>query len=319
MDTTLLGRTGLVVSRMELGCGGPSRLGLASGKGEQNAHAVIYKALDLGVTFVDTAEAYGTETIVGQALSGGRREKIVVSTKVGARENKELCSPERLRERVEASLQKLQTDYVDILHLHGVSLADYSYCADTLVPVLLGLQSEGKIRFLGITEAFGPDPAHQMLRRALQDEFWDVVMVGFNLINQSARDTILPLTLAKNRGTLDMFAVRRALSQPENLRDLMADLVSRALIPADAFNPDAPLDFLLLPGPNGEPPAAQSVTEAAYRFCKGEPGLHVILSGTGSVAHLEENAQALSAPPLPPWAIQKLRVLFAGIDCVSGN
>ncbi len=320
MDTTTLGRTGLTVSRMGLGCGGPSRLGLADNKDEANAVAVVQRALDLGVNFIDTAEAYGTETAVGKALSsGGRRDKVVLSTKVGARENKELCSPARFRERAEACLSRLQTETVDILHVHGVTLADYPYVASTLVPVLRDLQTEGKIRFLGITEQFGGDPTHEMLKVALPGDVWDVIMVGFNLINQSARDTVLPLCQQQNVGTLDMFAVRRALSRPEKLRELMADLVAKDLIKPDAFDANDPLGFLLNPGPNGEPSAAQSVPDAAYRFCRDEPGLDVILSGTGNVAHLEENARSLSAPPLPDWATRKLRTLFAGVDSVTGN
>jgi len=61
------------------------------------------------------------------------------------------------------------------------------------------------------------------------------------------------------------------------------------------------------------------LTDAAYRFCRYEPGIHVVLSGTGSVAHLEANATSLSAPPLPAEITDRLRRLFAGIDSVSGN
>ena len=321
MDTTVLGRTNLTVSRMGLGCGGPSRLGLAVGKSEENAVAVVQKALDLGVNFIDTAESYGTETAVGKALAGGRRSGVILSTKVGPYENDAPCPSARMRERVEDCLKRLQTDYVDILHMHGVSVAEYPHVSQTLAPVLRELQTEGKIRFLGITEAFGPDPAHEMLRYALasDEDYWDVVMVGFNVLNQSARETVLPLTQQKNIGTLDMFAVRRALSNPAKLREVMASLVSSNAIKADAFDDENPLGFLLAPGPNGAMPAAQKVTEAAYRFCKAEPGMNVILSGTGNVAHLEENARALSQGPLPKWANGRLRTLFAGIDFVSGN
>ncbi len=327
MEYVTLGRTGLSVSRMGLRCGGPSRLGLAQNKGTENVIAVIHKALDLGVNFVDTAEAYGNEDVVGQALaSGGRRDRVVLSTKVSLRERNgdknELRRPERLRERAEAGLLRLQTDRVDILHLHAVALADYPYVVRELVPVLRALQREGKIRFLGITEAFAPDPSHQTLRHALEndaDDHWDVMMVGFNLINQSARETVLPLTQKKGIGTLNMFAVRRALSDEDKLRELMADLVARNLIKPDAFDSPAPLGFLLSLGADGSPPAAASIPEAAYRFCRDEPGLHVILSGTGNLTHLEENARALSAPPLPAWATNRLRALFAGVASVSGN
>jgi L-galactose dehydrogenase len=61
------------------------------------------------------------------------------------------------------------------------------------------------------------------------------------------------------------------------------------------------------------------LTEAAYRFCRYEPGMDVVLSGTGSIAHLEDNARALNLPPLPQAALDRVNKLFAGVDSVSGN
>lgn len=313
MDRTTLGATGLSVSVMGLGCGGPSRLGLATGRGEENAVAVVRRALDLGVNFIDTAEAYGTEAAVGLALEGIPREQVILSTKVGPRRGDRPATAAETTERVEACLTRLRADYVDILHLHGVSLADYPYAASELYPALAALRDAGKIRFIGITEAFGSDPQHRMLRRALEDDFWQVIMVGFSLLNQSARETVLPVTRRKDIGVLDMFAVRRALSNPDKLRALMADLVAQGLLPPDAFDADHPLGFLL------EDSAAESLPDAAYRFCRYEPGIHVVLSGTGDIAHLEENAASLARPPLPAAAAERLRRLFQGIDTLSGN
>src|SRR5260370_145563 len=81
-------------------------------------------------------------------------------------------------------------------------------------------QAAGKIRFLGITEQFGGDTAHEMLKRALPDDRFDVIMTGFSLLNPSARRAVFPLTLQHDVGTLIMFAVRRALSRPEALREM---------------------------------------------------------------------------------------------------
>jgi L-galactose dehydrogenase len=301
---------------MGLGCGGHSRLGLAQNKGEDNAVAVVRRALELGVNFIDTAEAYGTEGAVGRALaeSGVARESVVLSTKLGPRKGEELATPAALKERLDACLRRLRTEYVDVLHLHGVRDADYDYCVSELVPTLRDLRDAGKVRFLGITEAFGPDPQHRMLSRAVQDpaDPWDVVMVGFNLLNQSARERVLPHTQARGIGTLCMFAVRRALATPEAVRETVAGLIEKGELSGDAFeNPQEPLAFLL--------DASGDLTEAAYRFCRHEPGLDVILSGTGSIAHLEQNARSLSRPPLPAADADRLRRLFAGIDSVSGN
>ena len=313
MDTTILGRTGLTVSVMGLGCGGHSRLGLATGKTEQDAIAVVRRALDLGVNFIDTAEAYGTEPVVGKALAGTPRENVVLSTKAGPRKDGKPATAAEMRERVHGCLARLKTDYVDMFHLHGVSYDDYPHAEAELLPVLVELRAEGKIRFLGITEAFGSDTAHRMLVRALADDHWDVIMAGFNVLNQSARERLFPTTRERGVGVLDMFAVRRALSSPDALRTLMADLSSKGLVDADAFDPQDPLGFVREGG------AATSVPDAAYRFCRDEPGVDVVLSGTGDLRHLEENAASLGRPPLPEAVTERLRHLFRRVDSVSGN
>jgi aryl-alcohol dehydrogenase-like predicted oxidoreductase len=316
MEKTILGRTGLSVSVMGLGCGGHSRLGLSQGKGDDNAIAIVRRAIELGVNFIDTAEQYRTETVVGQAIAGFvPRGEVVLSTKVSIRGiGDEYRSAEALGFAVEAGLQRLQTDYVDILHLHGIPPADYTYCATELVPELVRLREAGKIRFLAISEQFINDTGHKMFTEgALKDDCWDVIMVGFSLLNQSARERVLPITLAKDVGTLDMFAVRRALGNLDVLRELMAGLVAKGQIDAEAFDAESPLGFLVADG------VAEDIPDAAYRFCRDEPGIDVVLSGTGSLDHLEANVESLNRPPLPEAITRRLHDLFAGIDSVSGN
>ncbi|WP_309708653.1 aldo/keto reductase [Armatimonas sp.] len=240
MNFTTLGRTGLSVSKMGLGCGGHSRLGLATGKDEANAISVVHKALELGVNFLDTAESYKTETAVGKALALAKapRESVVLSTKLGPKSGENFSTKLEFKERFNGNLARLQTDYVDLLNLHGVTTDEYAYCLSELVPALLELRDEGKIRFLGITEAFGHDPQHAMLGPAVQnDNCWDVVMVGFNVLNQSARERVLAHTQAKYIGTLCMFAVRRVLSNPEALHSLLAELVASGQLPNEALEP----------------------------------------------------------------------------------
>ena len=313
MEFTTLGRTGLQVSRMGLGCGGHSRLGQATGRSEAESIEVVREALSLGINFIDTAEGYRTEEIVGKAIRGTPRDQVVLSTKVHVEKDGRRSTPDEYRARVEACLKRLQVDCVDVLHIHGLSVDDYSYATESLVPVLQDLRSEGKIRFIGVTEAFASDPGHAMFALASQDDFWDVIMVGFNVLNQSARDRVFPWTQSKAVGTLGMFAVRRALSHPERLRTLIQELAASGAVEPTAFDLDDPLGFIVSEG------AASNVTEAAYRFCLWEPGLDVVLSGTGNVNHLRENAKYLSQPALPPAMSQKLQDLFSGVDSVSGN
>ncbi len=312
MDRVALGRTGLRVNSAGLGCGGHSRLGQTAGASTQESVAVVQRALDHGVDFIDTAAAYRTEEIVGKAIAG-RRDEFVISTKAGQADRSGPLAGDALAHYVERSLARLGTDRIDVFHLHGVVLDQYEHCTKELVPALLRLREQGKIRFLGITERFVADPGHRMLEHALRDDCWDVIMVGFSLLNPSARERVFARTRARGVGTLIMFAVRRALSQPDELRRSVASLEEQGAIPRGALERDDPLGFLVGEG------GAASVVEAAYRFCRHEPGADVILTGTGNAAHLEENLAALAAPPLSEAALARLREVFGGVDSVSGN
>ena len=312
MEYTILGRTGLKVSVAGLGCGGPSRLGQRANKSEKESIALVRQALDTGVNLLDTAEVYGTEEIVGKALEGIPRDQIVISTKKAfpLRDPKDPVG--ELKKSLEQSLRRLRTDYIDIYHVHGVEPQEYPYVSDNLVTDLLRLKEQGKIRFLGITEAFIEDTKHQMLQRALEDRWWDVVMVGFNILNQSARAAVLSKTLERNTGVLVMFAVRKALSQPARLSEIWAELKQKGLVDGGS-SVGGPLDFLIKEG------SSSTIPEAAYRFCRHEPGVHVVLSGTGSSDHLKANIESLTKPPLPEPVTARLRKIFARVDCVTGN
>lgn len=313
MEYTVLGRSGLKVSVAGLGCGGPSRLGLRENKSEKEAIALIRQALDMGVNFLDTAEVYGTEEIVGKAIAAVSRDQIVISTKKKFPLDDPSDPAGEVRKSLEQSLRRLRTDYIDVYHAHGVEPGEYAFASTKLLPVLLKMRQEGKIRFVAISEAFVEDPAHRMLQQALKDGYWDVVMVGFSMLNQSARNRVFSKTLQEDVGTLVMFAVRRALSQPGRLREVWAELVQKGLVECDACNPEEPLDFLLRDG------KASTIVDAAYRFCRYEPGVHVVLSGTGSADHLKANIESLTKPPLPEPVIRRLRDIFGKVECITGN
>jgi aryl-alcohol dehydrogenase-like predicted oxidoreductase len=312
MQTVRLGRTNAEVSVAGLGCGGASRLGMAGGGDVDHAAGVVRRALDLGVSFIDTARAYGTEEAVGAGIVG-RRDQAFVSTKVSPRRDGTPITAGELTESLETSLRRLRTDHVDVFHLHGVLSGQYDHCAAELVPEMRRQQAAGKIRFLGITEQFGGDTGHAMLPRALADDHFDVIMVGFNLVNPSARERVFPLTRARDVGTLIMFAVRRQLSDPAALRQATAGLIERGEVDPAGIDAGDPLGFLR------DHAGIGSVVEAAYRFCRHEPGAQVILTGTGDVAHLEANLAAIQAPPLPADVAARLAAIFGRVDSVSGN
>ncbi|MBW2282406.1 MAG: aldo/keto reductase [Deltaproteobacteria bacterium] len=310
MQTTVLGRTGLEVSVAGLGGGGHSRLGKSYGRSHDESVAVVRRAIDLGVSFIDTAAAYGTEEIVGDGIRASG-ETVVVSTKFSPYGKDGLVKGADVKRFAEKSLKRLRLETLDVYSLHGVVAEDYAYCRDELVPALLALRDQGKIRFPGITERFNSDPAHVMLGRALDDDVFDVVMVGFNLLNPSAARSILPRAKAAGVGTQIMFAVRRALSQPDALAEVVGGLVERGEVDGSGLDLERPFDFLL--------DAAGSVVEAAYRFCRHAPGADVILTGTGRVEHLEENLGFIQGDPLPASVLAQHEARFGAVDSVTGN
>jgi aryl-alcohol dehydrogenase-like predicted oxidoreductase len=313
MDFVSFGKTGLRPSVVGLGAGGPSRLGQKTGNSEDDSANVVRRALDLGINFLDTAEAYGTEAIVGKAIAGVNRDEIILSTKKGAYKNDEPIPVAEYVAGVEASLQRLGVDHVDIFHVHGLQTNQIDYVMGELVPALLRLKEQGKIRFLAASESFGSDTAHEAFQRALHDNVWEVAMVGFNILNQSARDRVFPLTLQNGIGTECMFAVRRAFSQPQRLSEILEELIQRGEVDAGAVDLDDPLRFAV------EESDAASLAEVAYRFCRYEPGMDVILTGTGNIAHLEENVESLLKPPLPGAVSERLKRIFERVDSVSGT
>jgi aryl-alcohol dehydrogenase-like predicted oxidoreductase len=311
MDYTTLGRTGLKVSVMGLGCGGPSRVGQATGNSEEESIEVVKHALKSGINFIDTAEVYRTELIVGKGIKDFNREELVISTK---KSTWGTLTPKDVLKSFERSLTNLGTDYIDIYHLHGVILQDYDYLYSEIVPTLLELKDLGKIRYLGITERFNPDPNHSMLQRALQDDVWDVMMVGFNILNQSARDSVLAKAIEKDVGILIMFAVRLALSRPKRLKECLSELIESNQVNPSEVDMEDPLKFLV-----HDDGGAENLVDAAYRFCRYEPGTHVILSGTGNIDHLKENIKSILRPPLPEEDVLNLTKIFKNVDSISGQ
>jgi aryl-alcohol dehydrogenase-like predicted oxidoreductase len=314
MDYTTLGKTGLKVSVAGLGCGGPSRLGLRGGAGaEDQAVRMIRQALDLGVNFFDTAESYGTEAVVGKAIADLPRDRVVISSKKTL-PAADCPDPEiAIITGLEQSLKLLGTDFVDVYHLHNVEPKDNEFVQARLIEPLQRLKQQGKIRFMGATESFVVDTAHSMLQESVRKCLWDVVMVGFNLLNPSARERVFPLTRQYGVGVLNMFAVRRALSQPQRLKEMCAELVAKGSLPRNSIDVNDPLGFLL------NETDAKSLPEAAYRFCRHEQGVDVVLTGTGNPDHLRANVASILKPPLPHAALEKLERLFGGLDFLTGN
>jgi aryl-alcohol dehydrogenase-like predicted oxidoreductase len=315
VQTVTLGRTGLKVSVAALGAGGKSRLGQSQGASFDHSVRIVKQALDAGVTLIDTAQVYGTEEIVGAAIKG-RRDGLVISTKVpptGEMSSKELIGPAEFTRRVEACLARLGTDVIDILHLHGVVLQQYDHCRDVLLPAIHRLREQGKVRFSALSEHFNTEPGHDTLLQACAEAHFDVVMVGYNFVNQTAARKLLPLATKNGIGTLCMFAVRGPLARLETANALVEKLIGTGEVDPTSVDRGNPLGFLVEAG------VAATVGEAAYRFCRHAPGIDVVITGTGSERHLAENLAAIAGPKLPAGVIERLGEIFGKVVSETGE
>ena len=310
MEYTTLGKTGLRVSVAGLGTGGFSRMGLKTGKSEEESARLVLDAIDLGITFIDTAPAYGTEGVVGRALKSLERDKVVVATKTHAYRDGKWTSPDELVASIDKSLRLMGTDYVDIFNLHGIETQMYDYALNTLAPVLIEQKQKGKIRHIGLTENPIVDHTNAAIKLALRDPVWEVYMVGFHMMHQGARQNVFPLTREKGIGTLLMFAVRSIFADPPRVAREIKELAAKGLVDKSLAAAD-PLGFLVHPG------GASNMIEAAYRFARHEPGVDVVLFGTGSAEHLRSNVESLLKPPLPDADRQKLAALFGRLTGVG--
>lgn len=192
MKHVTLGAAGLEVSRLGLGCMGMSAFYTGSGTNESDSIATIHRALELGVTFFDTAEMYGpyvNEELLGRAL-GSRRSEVVVATKFGTISHRAGDafgldgSAENVRLSVEGSLKRLNTDYIDLYYQHRM---DPDIPVEETMGALAELVQEGKIRHIGLSEA-----APETIRRAHAVHPVSALQTEYSLWSRDPEQEILP-------------------------------------------------------------------------------------------------------------------------------
>src|SRR5437773_6286615 len=194
MQKRKLGRSTLEVSAIGLGCMGMSfAYGSPEERDETESIATIHRAIELGVTFFDTAEAYGpytNEELLARALKD-RRDRVVIATKFGFRfdEKGGLAGtdsrPEHIRDVAEASLRRLQTDHIDLLYQHRV---DRTVPIEDVVGTMAALVREGKVRYLGLSEA-----GEQTIRRAHTVHPIAALQSEYSLWERNLEPGIIPL------------------------------------------------------------------------------------------------------------------------------
>jgi aryl-alcohol dehydrogenase-like predicted oxidoreductase len=194
MQKRKLGNGGLTVSAIGLGCMGMSfAYGTPEDRDERESIATIHRALDLGVTFFDTAEAYGpyvNEELLARGLQG-KRDRAIIATKFGFKFDGRGSlagvdsRPEHIREVVEASLRRLQTDHIDLLYQHRV---DPAVPIEDVVGAMAALVREGKVRHLGLSEA-----GERTIRRAHAVHPIAVLQSEYSLWERNLEPRIIPL------------------------------------------------------------------------------------------------------------------------------
>jgi aryl-alcohol dehydrogenase-like predicted oxidoreductase len=192
MQTTTLGTQGLTVSRQGLGCMGMSEFYGPGDDGE--SIATIHRALELGVSLLDTADMYGPHTneiLVGKAIAD-RRDQVVLATKFGIARDPDDPSvrgingrPEYVRQACEASLQRLGLDHIDLYYQHRV---DPHTPIEETVGAMAELVAEGKVRYLGLSEA-----APATIRRAHAVHPISALQTEYSIWSRDPEAEILPL------------------------------------------------------------------------------------------------------------------------------
>ncbi|MCU1514224.1 MAG: aldo/keto reductase [Microbacteriaceae bacterium] len=193
MKKITLGTNGLEIARLGLGCMGMSAFYSGAGQDDAGATRTLHRAVDLGVTFFDTAEIYGpytNEELLGRAFAG-KREEVQIATKFGTILHRTDAtrgmdgSPENVRLAVEGSLTRLRTDYIDLYYQHRM---DPNTPIEQTVGVLAELISEGKILGYGLSEA-APDT----IRRAHAVHPVTAVQTEYSLWSRDVEKEVLPL------------------------------------------------------------------------------------------------------------------------------
>lgn len=282
-----LGRTGLKVSILSLGSGGPNKFGRKKYVPKQHIIDLVHSAIDMGINFFDTAPVYGdSEVILGEALKEIQRDRFIIATKFSPVTGGRISSPKSVIDVIDGSLKKLRVDVIDLLQFHIVTPDIYRSVTESLMPTLDKLRIEGKFRYLGITESTSRDRGHEMLGMALQDDIFDTIMVAYGPANRAAEDNILGTAVEKGVGVIGMALLREIARSLCGSGNYIAGLIGQN-------------DKMLrsrhtrVTGYSVTVPWELSNPAFAYRYSISHPAVSTVLTGTTNLGHLVNNALAI--------------------------
>ena len=289
MQYRILGRTGLRVS--VVGLGTMVHAGHFGTMKDSESLDAIDAALDLGVNFIDTSDAYGagySETLLGNALRG-RRDKVILATKggnvmVGPERGKRNFAPTYIGRVLEESLNRLQTDRIDLYQLHNPTVDVIE--RGEVWEVLERAKKEGKIRYYGVSINTIEEGI-----AAVKDGRSDTIQLEYNLLAQEPAEKVLPLAQEANVGIIARIPLRRGVltgkmtvadeqrfqGEDVRARSYKGEAFAKELAKAEQLR-------FLVHGP------VKSLGQAAIAFCVAHPAVSVTIPGARNDQQMRENA-----------------------------
>jgi aryl-alcohol dehydrogenase-like predicted oxidoreductase len=308
MHYRTLGRTGLRVS--VVGLGTMVHAGHFGPMKDSESLSAINAAIELGVNFIDTSDAYGagySEALLGKALQG-RRDKVILATKggnvmVGPDRGKRNFDPAYIDRVLEESLKRLQTDCIDLYQLHNptVDVIEHGEAWE----VLEKAKKEGKIRYYGVSINTIDEGI-----AAVKDGRSDTIQLEYNLLAQERAEKIFPLAQEANVGIIARIPLRRGvltgkMTMADEQRFQGEDVRARSY-KGEAFAKELAkaeqLRFLV----HG---AVKSLGQAAIAFCVAHPAVSVTIPGARNEQQVRENASGADVT-LPAEDLAKIADLW---------
>jgi len=308
MKYKMLGKTGLRVSAVGLGT--MVHAGHFGPMKDSESISAIETALDLGVNFIDTSDAYGagySETLLGNALKG-KRDKVVLATKggnvmVGPNRGKRIFEPDYISRVMDESLQRLRTDYVDLYQLHNPTVDVIE--RGEVWQVLEQAKQVGKIRHYGVSINTMEEGI-----AAVRDGRAETIQVEYNLLTQEPAESIFPLAQQANVGIIARIPLKRGiltgkLSRADEERFQGEDVRARTFKGEPFAKELAKADQLgfLVHGP------VKTLGQAALAFCLAHPAVSVVIPGARNAAQMRENAAGADVE-IPPADLAKVADLW---------
>lgn len=288
MKKRRLGKSEVLVSEIGFGC-------MSLGTDEARARGLLERAVELGVTFFDTADLYDkgeNERLVGKTLEP-IRDKVIIATKVGNRWNNDgktwRWDPSKawIREGAQRSLERLRTDYIDLYQLHGGTLKDP---IDEAIEAFEALKQEGLIRAYGIS-SIRPNVIRTWLERASLTS----VMMQYSLLDRRPEESTLGLLAENDVSVIARGPVAKGLLAGKSATtylDYSAAEVAELQDELEAFvTPE------------------RSRGQVALRYALNHPAVATVIPGASRLSQLEENLHAAQVPELSEQELERLREL----------